>query len=161
MRDQNNIGWRNFLYGRISRKWREQYTELADANISQGKRWATEMVSKLMKVSWDQWQFRNAIKHSADHPLVAAERERVGQLVSSQFLQGTYHLLPKDRRRLNISKEEILKKSLEAQKKWVESMEAARTRYIEYNRGDGNPLIQGMRNLLSSWLHNCNENNGD
>jgi hypothetical protein len=61
---QDEIGWYNFLMGRISVKWHAvqhwYYEWLGKSNT--GRKWAVALIKKIFKVSWDMWDHRNDVR---------------------------------------------------------------------------------------------------
>jgi hypothetical protein len=63
------LGWYNFLMGRISTQWKEvqhryytNYLWMGKWNNNTGKKWATTtLLQKVWEVSWDLWDHRNVV----------------------------------------------------------------------------------------------------
>jgi hypothetical protein len=72
---QDEIGWYNFLMGRISLQWKEvqqrYYEWLGRRNT--GKKWATALIQKVWEVSWDMWDHRNDVRLNTLTPAKKAE----------------------------------------------------------------------------------------
>jgi hypothetical protein len=64
--EQNDIGWYNFLQGRISNYWVKiqsaYYEKLASRRT--GHTWASNLIRRLWDISWNMWNNRNDILHN-------------------------------------------------------------------------------------------------
>ena len=70
IKNQRKIGWYSFLMGFIDLEWKaiqQRYLETLQKR-TMGKCWATTLIQKLFKVSWDMWEHRNAIKFGPSNP---------------------------------------------------------------------------------------------
>eukprot|EP00980_Cylindrotheca_fusiformis_P016603 scaffold4973_cov135-Cylindrotheca_fusiformis.AAC.21 len=68
--DQNKIGWRQILRGRVSKKWAEyQHAVYTDRNEKDkkltGTSWMTTLVCLLLTQVFDIWKQRNEFVHGA------------------------------------------------------------------------------------------------
>jgi hypothetical protein len=64
--EQSDIGWFNFLQGRISNYWvyiQSAYYEHLDSRRT-GHTWAKNLIQHLWTISWNMWQNRNYILHN-------------------------------------------------------------------------------------------------
>ena len=70
IRDQQKIGWDNFVLGRWSPLWQTVQARylLTFENQRSPRRWAIEIIKKMIMITWDMWQFCNGIVHSAAGP---------------------------------------------------------------------------------------------
>ena len=68
-REQQQIGWHNFMMGRWSPRWQaiqaRHYSLIRSRKSS--KRWAIAICRELLQISWDMWQFRNGYVLSLIH----------------------------------------------------------------------------------------------
>jgi hypothetical protein len=64
--EQSDIGWYNFLQGRISNHWvaiqSAYYKHLG--SLQTGHTWARKLIHQLWDISWNMWQNRNHILHN-------------------------------------------------------------------------------------------------
>ena len=155
---QQKIGWKNFLWGRLTPEWQKQHAKLIPSDRSyKSKRWVTQLIQKLWNVSWDLWEHRNGIQHDPHHPWRLAERTTLAEEINRQFTLGNNNLAPKDYYRLAGSSEEIITLPIERQKQWLQSVLAARDQFLNQQREDNeaetqNPDVARMRAGLNDWI---------
>lgn len=67
-KEQDEIGWRNFMEGRISKRFCDiQSVFLADSSgYLNGRDWVKGFISRLLQITHSQWLFRNISLHSKE-----------------------------------------------------------------------------------------------
>ena len=67
-KDQDEIGWRNFMEGRVSTRFYDiQTVFLADSSGHlNGRDWVKGFISRLLQITHSQWLFRNITLHSRE-----------------------------------------------------------------------------------------------
>ena len=67
-KEQDEIGWRNFMEGRISKRFYDiQSVFLADSSgYLNGRDWVKGFISRLLQITHSQWLFRNISLHSKE-----------------------------------------------------------------------------------------------
>ena len=128
---QNIIGWTAFLRGFVSSSWElpqhQHYQNLSSKKSA--KRWLTELIKKLWKISWDQWRFRNGITHSQS----PSSHTNFTFLLTSTIIKESQHgghLLPPSCSYLfQTHFSDLLKGTLNSKKMWVATVWSARDLY--------------------------------
>ncbi len=93
-KSQQEIGWINFLEGRISTRWRHCYESWYTPNKNPApSSWAAKFVSRIWKYSLALWNHRNEVVHGKD----LAEREVIKQ---EEYLE-TFHLCINNSKKIN------------------------------------------------------------
>ena len=92
--DQDEIGWINFMKGKISKHFlRIQQTYLAGSNSRiNGRDWVSRFIKELLAISHTQWLFRNITLHDRKRGFIVAT-QRAKQLRSSTIHQSRMSLL--------------------------------------------------------------------
>jgi hypothetical protein len=92
--DQDEIGWINFMKGKISKHFlRIQQTYLAGSNSRiNGRDWVSRFIKELLTISHTQWLFRNITLHDRKRGFIVAT-QRAKQLRSSTIHQSRMFLL--------------------------------------------------------------------
>ena len=158
---QEKIGWNNLLFGRLDTKWIEYHASIVISKENhKSKRWVSALIRKLLEIAWDLWEHRNGIAHAPNHPWKDEERGVLAVEIKQQFNMGTTTLLPRDRSKLSMAPEDILKLSDDLQRQWVASMLAARECYrhqTDINQDlNSRPAVLRMRTELAGWLNGGN-----
>jgi hypothetical protein len=88
--DQQEIGWFNFLQGRISTSWvtiQSDYYKLIDSRRS-GATWARRLISHLWELSRKMWLHRNYILHEMPNAETEKLQRKLDRRITSQFQQN-------------------------------------------------------------------------
>ena len=152
---QSIIGWKNFLYGRLSPKWEQHHALIIPSdNNYKSKRWVTQLIRKLWNTAWDLWEHRNGILHDKNHPWKIEENRQTALEIQEQFKLGSDGLAGKDKCRLWQPVGEILTLPPDTQKQWLLSIKAARHQFEASKIQDEapNPVVTNMRASLATWL---------
>ena len=149
-RAQTMIGWRSFLQGKLSLEWADQQTQyyrLLGLRRT-GKRWVVALIRKLWEVSWTMWDHRNKILHQDDlHEVLG--REELKEQIEEEYLRGLVDLPSEFRYMLQADEEEVLQYGIQRQKRWLESIQAAR----RLGRHRRTTLDPQQRTLEEWWSH--------
>ena len=68
IQEQTKIGWHNFMFGLVSKRWavlqHKEYRRLRSQRT--GLCWVSALIQKLWDISWDMWMFRNNVLHKGN-----------------------------------------------------------------------------------------------
>ena len=120
-KSQQLIGWAQFLYGRVSKKWTALVDDTAPGT---GSQWTRKTIRLFWTYGLDLWTLRNSMVHGSPGEISNLEKEKIDRMVSElydQFLPRT-HSWYKDF--FNIPKEERIAQSYKSKKAWLESIRA-------------------------------------
>jgi hypothetical protein len=150
---QDEIGWYNFLMGRISLQWKEvqqrYYEWLGKRNT--GKKWATALIQKVWEVSWDMWDHRNDVRLNTLTPAKQRRILALDALVRDEYTRGTEGMRVKDRHWLAKPLAHILQYEYNRKEQWAESIQLARIRFL--NQAEHEAAVnRRQRDLLDDWL---------
>jgi hypothetical protein len=114
-----------------------------------------ELIKKLMDVSWDMWEHRNAVLHaSPERHHKADELEEANAAIEKEWVRGSAGLLTQDLF-LFRHRESVDKKTLTKKLEWLEAVSAARWAAEEANRPK--PAYEQERNGMRNWLEPTNK----
>jgi hypothetical protein len=85
--DQQEIGWFNFLQGRISNHWvsiQSEYYRLLDSRRT-GATWARRLISHLWDLSWKMWLHRNHILHEVPNAETEKLQRKLDRRIANEF----------------------------------------------------------------------------
>ena len=89
--DQDNIGWTEFLEGKISRTWGKLFKHRMGQTIQARphatvRKWRRELVEHLLHFTHELWITRNSIVHERDRQgLLVAEAQELEEGIAEQF----------------------------------------------------------------------------
>ena len=130
IQDQDNIGWKNFLEGLPSRRWRlvqqQHYNLIGSERTS--KRWLLALLKLLNNTAWDQWKHRNAILHDPEHPRQRRALQVLHQEIVEEFIAGVADLPPRDCHHFRPTLLDLLQRPLSYKKAWIHNVHSARQR---------------------------------
>jgi hypothetical protein len=94
---QQECKWQSMIEGWARRSWVEGQHNYCSTigSLRTGCRWLIEIIKKLWKVAWDQWEHRNVILHEQDNLVRDLEDEALNRKLSSTYQECRY-LLPND-----------------------------------------------------------------
>ena len=128
-RSQDQIGWRRFMEGMISKEilpLQEDYIALGTGKLTIDQ-WAQGLVIKLLEVTHGQWLYRNVHVHDATAGIAAtARKEEIQQFIEDQMDLGGEGLDERDHYLLEINLEDLETSSGKGQHYWLVQIEAAR-----------------------------------
>jgi hypothetical protein len=154
VRDQDAIGWYQFLIGRIARKWSDAQQRYIDSlnKKNSGRRWAASLIQKALDVAWDMWEQRNDIKHNTLHPRRAAEVMAIKVRLQMLYRQGRTAFLPQDGLLFAKTEETLLKGTPGEMLQWISSVVLA-SRRAAAAATDLELSMKSERNLMQRWLN--------
>ena len=127
--DQQLIGWRNFMEGRISKQfYRVQFCHSIYAKTRMtAASWTRTFISKLLHITHSQWIFRNFMLHEKTHGILRLREQAAMRLHIEELILTNKNNLTEDNRFLlefDIGKLKIA--DYETQCYWAAAVEAAR-----------------------------------
>ena len=153
IRCQDELGWYNFLMGRISLHWKavqQRYYEwLGKRNT--GKKWATALIQKVWDVSWDMWDHRNDVRLNTITPAKRRRITALNRLVADEYDRGTEGLRVKDHHWLSKPQATIIQYDYKRKEQWAESIQLARVRFSNQAEHESD-TTRRQRELLTNWL---------
>jgi len=138
MEAQDILGWKSFIYGRMSEEWevaQQAWLDMAPSKWrGNGKGWSAKVVGLLFNLVYSMWENRNNILHGPDHRWKLNKR-RMWDSSIRLFFDKTEETdwKPEDRRLFSKGVRTVLGYSDEAKQQWLESIRQA-------NRRRCNPL---------------------
>ena len=90
--EQDHIGWKHFIKGRVTRWWREiqEYHYKVKGSMRTVRSWAEGLVSNILTLVHKQWIARNAVVHARDDlGLKVREGEELRIAIDTQFHLST------------------------------------------------------------------------
>jgi hypothetical protein len=94
--DQQEIGWFNFLQGRISTYWvtiQSDYYLLLDSQRS-STTWARKLISKSWDITWHMWLHRNHILHEMPNAETEKHTRKLNRKIMTEFRTNVDGLSP-------------------------------------------------------------------
>ncbi len=157
--DQDDIGIRHFLKGRVSKKWRviqEDYYKHTGSRRS-SRLWAENLVSNILTLVHRQWIARNAVVHARnDLGLKIREGQELEAAISRHFQMGTSGLLVIDQHLITRGRAAVDRMTATSQKAWLQNIIIAR----EIFENTIETETTRMRDYMVRWQHNImNHNN--
>ena len=152
-RCQDRIGWFQLLMGFMSKSWlpiQQDYLERHNSKIN-ARRWATQLIKKLMQIAWDMWGDRNDAKHN-DRPSVMVRYDLSLNTEIDEILnKDPPYLLPADRHLLQIPANTLYAYSTIFKELWLKSVRGARETFLIHTHriSHGTRLQQ---QLMANWL---------
>jgi hypothetical protein len=141
LHSQDDIGWKNLLYGRMSGFWQDAQQEWLIQPQTRWKpsvsRWMSRTLRALWEISWKMWMHHNHIFHSPTHPwrltVLDALDIEITQAWQSYDHPSSY-FFPAGQRFFSGDLTFLLSHydSAEAKRKWLASIRAARERRPSY-----------------------------
>ncbi len=150
--EQDQMGWWNFLLGRMSSKFAKSQDEYYKRIGSRqgGKRWLTALIQKMWDVSWDLWEHRNGIAHTDMTPARIEELHDLRLQAKEEFAKGTTNLGSLDHCRL-ADQQQVLSLRLLDLQSWLRGIRLARQSYIDL-QDHNRQRLQRSRALMTAWL---------
>jgi len=129
---QDSIGWGIALEGCIARRWREEQEVYWKAFKSRksSRRWTTELIKRLMMTAWDMWNHRNKALHEEASNRNSILEDAVNQQIREVYDQGTDQIPTEAQTLMKRPLPKLLKLPESYKKQWLDSVEAARARFI-------------------------------
>lgn len=149
---QDEIGYMNFQYGRISRLWGECQNQFLALNYptrhTQPHTWPKRIVYQLYQRLRIIWKKRCDLVHGKDgRELSKRERRALRKEIKHQFQLGTDGVRGNDKELLHRSKTTVLTYSIRNQKYWIKTLKSSRTFEEDFESS----MFSGMRNVMRQW----------
>ena len=100
LKEQNEIGWNNFMMGRIGKKWSKTLS-----NMYKGKKCkqfaCADLVFQIYSIVFNMWDNRNKILHNQKEKHYLLGEEEADRKIQVQYSLGKYNLIPNDYHLLN------------------------------------------------------------
>ena len=129
IREQNKIGWDNFILGRWSLRWQriqENYYASIKSKRSV-KRWAAVIIHKLIMIVWDLWSFRNELVHGPKGIEESERHKELNSKIEQEHSKGSLTLIEKDKHLIdNNGLEDLTTGTFYDKQAWLKRIEAAR-----------------------------------
>ena len=126
---QDEIGWRRFMEGMISKRLVCLYAEQQE-HTGEGlstEKWASQLVIRLLEVTHGQWVYRNILVHDeACGALRTREKEQLQADIEEQMELGFDGFVAMDRPLATVELEDLESSSGEQQEYWLLAVRAAR-----------------------------------
>lgn len=159
VQQQGDIGWYQFLMGKLTMQWTEVQDEYLKwlGRRRTGKAWVTALIAKVWTVSWDMWEHRNDIHHNTITPKKLLELTELKERITEQMEKGTTGLMQKDHHLVHIDHEKLQAYTPEQKRQWLASVELAREQYIHRATHRRSEMRQ-QREYMERWLHQRSNN---
>jgi hypothetical protein len=146
---QHQIGWDNFIEGRIGNCWREAHELYLLSTQKQGSsyRWTTQLIQKMWNIAWDLWEHRNGIEHEKDQEIATTEANATIQLE----LQKGFTSIPEYNMSTTAADKMVLSATLPYKLAWIRNIQVAReraTRRTHPTLNEMNRMRQNLRQFL-------------
>jgi len=94
--EQDNIGWKNFLFGFVSKQWAhtQQMYYTQQKSRRSGAKWIRDLIPQMWEIIWSQWLHRNSIVHSNHETTGDRPMDAVDQEIRAEFTLGEPHRCP-------------------------------------------------------------------
>ena len=152
--DQDEIGWRNFLEGLWSDRWKDiqqlHYQKIGSRKT--GLSWSVKAISAVRLVGYGQWAHRNEIKHQTLRPRHQQMISKLHRAIAAELQQGQEHLPESDTHLFQFNYIDLIERSLNYKQTWLSHVTEARRRY-ERKRQHNDDLntISRKRSKLIQW----------
>ena len=129
--DHDDLGWTNFIEGRISKQFMEiqlQYYVRKRSRKS-ARKWTSGLIERLIGLIHNQWSYRNSKIHYASHYGGETTREYEEIMRSiSQLVNDTdpEELLPEDRHLMEVDFHQLATSNSNVRRNWASAVVAAR-----------------------------------
>ena len=138
-RSQDQIGWRRFMEGMISRglvEIQRDYLQLRGISYKLDK-WASGIVIKLLETTHGQWLYRNVVVHDKiSGRLAVLHKEGILAEIENQMAQGEDGLLDEHKYLLEVNLDSLSDTDGSAQEYWLMAIQAARTACATIGSGE-------------------------
>jgi hypothetical protein len=152
---QSTIGWQDFLEGLMAKQWQvlqaQHYASKRSRKTS--KKWATGVITQVIRLGIRQWRHRNDYKHRLGKPREAEYERILNHAIARELILGPATLLPGDRHKVQINLIRLLKKPLRTRKAWWINVHTARQRFLQIQAHDDELERQSKESsTLYQWL---------
>ena len=132
LQNQDRIGWFPLLMGFVSRSWLPIQQDYLDRHHSKtnARQWATQLIKKLMQISWDMWADKNDAKHN-DRPSVMVRCDHfLNSEIDEILAEEPPYLLPADKHLLQIPVTTLHAYTTTFKELWLKSVCGARDTFL-------------------------------
>jgi hypothetical protein len=154
--EQDDIGWENFIMGRISQRFAVfQHNHFRHTGKkSYGRVWATRLITQLWELPWGMWEHRNDILHNGTTRQQKEELDQLRQQVRAQFCLGNRGIPPTDQYLLE-DKATVLAYDLPNTIHWLTTIKEARKSHVRLE-AVLHDRLKKSRAIMSNWLQSAN-----
>ena len=128
-RSQDEIGWRNFMEGRVSKEFYaiQRLHLIHSSSFLGGDDWVKQFISRILHITHSQWIYRNFTLHDRMKGYLRL-KDRLVTLADIETLMETQpHELPKESEfLLEMDMDRLCSSDIDHQKYWIYAMKAAR-----------------------------------
>jgi hypothetical protein len=151
--EQDNIGWYNFLLGRLSSRWADSQQRYLESikKCNSGRRWTIAILDKIWDILWDMWEHRNGIVHDPNHPRRQAMQQMLQMEVQEVYEEGSDTLLSRDRLLFSKPLDTLQPGSEIEMRQWLSSVLLARQRAVSQTE-EYVASLHAERNAMRQWL---------
>ena len=128
--EQDEIGWWNFLLGRMSKKlaaYQDKHYKSIGRRAT-GKVWLRGIIQQMIDICWGMWEHRNHVLHETETDRDRAELANLRRTVKEEFRKGRSGLFKQDCHKLQ-HREWVLEQGLEFLRTWIDDIQLARLAY--------------------------------
>lgn len=127
--EQDEIGWQNFVEGKISKSWGvlqwNHYQE--QLSVRSGDKWSAGLVTQLLELTHGMWKHRNSILHAVDaQGLPLQQAAELEAAIHSEFRKGTEGLARKDQHFIRRGRDDVFSMSVIDKRGWLRGIQLAR-----------------------------------
>ena len=127
--EQDEIGWQNFVEGKISKTWGDLqflYYQEHFSNRSVDK-WTSGLVTRLLELTHGMWIHRNNILHAVDAQGLPLQQARELEVdIHAEFSQGTDGLARRDYHFIRRGLDDVMSMSVIDKRGWLRGISLAR-----------------------------------
>jgi hypothetical protein len=153
---QDRIGWKNFIEGLLSVKWRQAqsryYRRQSISSIS-SRQWLSKLLSRLYKMGHALWEHRNKVLHNPNSQYNCRMLQQLHQEIIHEYHRGAENLPPRDRGRFLLPLGDILTKPIAHKQAWLLNVPAARDAEARRQMEQADLRSQSLqRNQVYQWI---------
>lgn len=152
-REQDQLGWHNFLVGRISSAWAQAQqlffdTSTTNPNNHHGRCWMKRFIPRIYNMVHEVWLYRNSVVHEAvEEKLNRQELQQLNIDIERLYEHGAQKVSYSHRYLFDEGIEVTKNKSVRQKKYWVKTLQAS----LEYNLHTEENMYAGMRTIMKQW----------
>ena len=154
IKEQDKIGWWNFMLGRVSKKITEvqnRYYQRINSKHT-GDIWTRRLIREVWTMSWNMWEHRNRRLHGGD---TAENNRTILQLhreIKDEIAKGKAGLQKEDRHLITAqTKDWILAEPIPIMKEWLEAVQTSR-RLETQEQAKQLRQLQMQREFMRNWI---------
>ena len=129
IKDQQKIGWTNWVIGRWSPKW-QRVQKLYYKSIRSRRsslRWTIAIIKKFILICWDVWDFRNTLIHGKGGVVDRATNKELNFQIRQEFIRGRRNLLKVDKWLFKkYDRKTLYNMPIDDKKSWLRNISKAR-----------------------------------